>query len=523
MSLPAERTVPDPSGDPESGLFWLLHVGNGVGPLGGSPWGIANEAVLRDVPVLRKGALAGSGWCRNPQRVEATSDLVLVRGSQLTCRKGWDKDFWEPIARNGRTVDRIPRGPLLGPVPPASREDIDAIIKAGKYSDDERAATGSVEEDRVVGAAPSPLTHVPKSLITKHLPPAPEQAQAEPGSDEGPNSREKILIAKEEVARKRISNRIRPTFEPLPSAPVLPVSPTEAAPERSEPIDASPVVPEAVPENVVDSVVDDNTVANDEKLPYQEERQPLPFDVRPSIDEWDDEPLVPSIPPTFDHWNYPEDRHPPFLWLVQGVNSKQPDEAEVAFDSGTSGRAETDDVVAQGNLHFDDQPFELPPPVETSFQPPSRPEREKPRSRRQQQLHTFRTRWADGRERPRRQAPVPQPIWVDAPDAVDDPVWPEESDRRTGIPSTEVVLPALGEREAGVPLVHVEMSQLPPAVTESPSDWAETDDGSWIAPVGGLCAAGLVRDRGGSGCPYSSDRMDYAGGRPQLRQRQRLR
>src|SRR5829696_1101189 len=55
MSLPAERTVPDPRGEPGMELFWLLHVGIGVGPMGGSPWGTACEAVLRDVPVLRKG------------------------------------------------------------------------------------------------------------------------------------------------------------------------------------------------------------------------------------------------------------------------------------------------------------------------------------------------------------------------------------------------------------------------------------------------------------------------------------
>src|SRR5215207_1212415 len=81
---------------------------------------------------FEKGILAGSGWCRHPERLEATSDLVLVRASQLTCRKGWDKDFWEPITQSSRTVDRIPRGAQLGPVPPASPEDIDAIIKADR-------------------------------------------------------------------------------------------------------------------------------------------------------------------------------------------------------------------------------------------------------------------------------------------------------------------------------------------------------------------------------------------------------
>ncbi len=318
---------------------------------------------------FEKGTLAGSGWCRHPERVEATSDLVLVRASQLTCRKGWDKDFWEPNVRNNRAVDRFPHGAQLGPVPPASPEDIDAIIKAGKVSDEERtAASSGIGEDRVVGAAPSPVTHVPKSLITKHLPPTP--AQAQPGSltNEGPNTREKILIAKEEVARMRINNRIRPSVEPLPSSAVPPPLSTSAEADRTDPVDDNPELVETTSENLVDTVADDNTAADgNDHSEHEDARQPLPFETRPSLGEWE-EPLVPSIPPTFDHWNYPADRHPPFLWLIPGGGSKRSD-GGVAPDADHSPSDDIGprDVVAQSNINADDQPFELPPPVENRF------------------------------------------------------------------------------------------------------------------------------------------------------------
>jgi len=441
--------------------------------------------------------------------VEATSDLVLVRASQLTCRKGWDKDFWEPIARNGRTVDRISRGVQLGPVPPASPEDIDAIIKAGRVSDEERAAVaGTVEEDRVVGAAPSPLTHVPKSLITKHLPPAPEQAQTERDTHEGPNSREKILIAKEEVARKRISNRIRPSVEPLPSTSVLPASPINAVPESAEPIEARPVEPETVPENVIETVADNTTIVDGGRPRYEEVRQPLPFDVGSSQSEWHDEPLVPAIPPTFDHWNYPADRHPPFLWLVQGVSSGRTDDvARVSDITPTPVEGEAD-VVAQNNVNIDDQPFELPPPVDTTFHPPVRPEREKPRSRRQRQVHTFRTRWTDTREHPRRRESAPEPTWVDAPNWTDEAVWLEESERTPESVPVDTVLPALMEREAGIPLVHVEELLLTPAVIETPSEWADADDSGWMEPF--AATAPDIRLDSGAGLDVQAHTVTWA-------------
>jgi len=44
---------------------------------------------------FEEGAIAGSGWCRHPQRRDL-QHMVLVRKSELACRTGWDEDYWEP-------------------------------------------------------------------------------------------------------------------------------------------------------------------------------------------------------------------------------------------------------------------------------------------------------------------------------------------------------------------------------------------------------------------------------------------
>ena len=46
---------------------------------------------------FEEGTLAGSGWCRHPQRRDL-QHMVLVRKSELACRAGWDQDLWEPKA-----------------------------------------------------------------------------------------------------------------------------------------------------------------------------------------------------------------------------------------------------------------------------------------------------------------------------------------------------------------------------------------------------------------------------------------
>lgn len=44
---------------------------------------------------FEEGSLAGSGWCRHPQR-QHIRHIVLVRRGELACRTGWDEDLWEP-------------------------------------------------------------------------------------------------------------------------------------------------------------------------------------------------------------------------------------------------------------------------------------------------------------------------------------------------------------------------------------------------------------------------------------------
>jgi hypothetical protein len=86
---------------------------------------------------FEEGTLAGSGWCRHPQRRDL-QHMVLVRKSELACRAGWDHDLWEP--KESRT-DRPPfvhlsgddaltvERPALHPQPPI--EETEGASKPG--------------------------------------------------------------------------------------------------------------------------------------------------------------------------------------------------------------------------------------------------------------------------------------------------------------------------------------------------------------------------------------------------------
>ncbi|MCX7622836.1 MAG: hypothetical protein RMK01_08255 [Thermomicrobium sp.] len=51
---------------------------------------------------FEEGGLAGSGWCRHPQR-QGLQHMVFVRRGELACRTGWDEDLWEPRDSHERT------------------------------------------------------------------------------------------------------------------------------------------------------------------------------------------------------------------------------------------------------------------------------------------------------------------------------------------------------------------------------------------------------------------------------------
>lgn len=59
--------------------------------------------------------MAGSGWCRHPDRVQL-DNLVMVRKTELACRNTWDTDLWEP-QQTGR---RISVEQLVAGVPQAA-------------------------------------------------------------------------------------------------------------------------------------------------------------------------------------------------------------------------------------------------------------------------------------------------------------------------------------------------------------------------------------------------------------------
>ncbi len=161
--------------------------------------------------------MPGAGWCRHPERLEAQSDLVLVRSSQLTCRKGWDKDSWEPIPRGGRGNDRFNLLSTRGPVPPATEAEIAAVLSVESNSDVRSDAMPGLDEDRVVRSSPSPMTQLPKSLLNRPTRPITTDQNGDNEPPKEIDERETILKARE-WQRARLNNRIRPTVEPLPSA-----------------------------------------------------------------------------------------------------------------------------------------------------------------------------------------------------------------------------------------------------------------------------------------------------------------
>jgi hypothetical protein len=50
---------------------------------------------------FEEGGLAGSGWCRHPQR-QGLQHVVFVRRGELACRTNWDQDLWEPREAGNR-------------------------------------------------------------------------------------------------------------------------------------------------------------------------------------------------------------------------------------------------------------------------------------------------------------------------------------------------------------------------------------------------------------------------------------
>lgn len=58
---------------------------------------------------FEEGGLAGSGWCRHPQRRDL-QQMVFVRRGELACRTGWDGDLWEPRDTEQRPVLAVVSG-----------------------------------------------------------------------------------------------------------------------------------------------------------------------------------------------------------------------------------------------------------------------------------------------------------------------------------------------------------------------------------------------------------------------------
>lgn len=79
---------------------------------------------------FEEGALAGSGWCRHPQRRDL-QHMVLVRKSELACRAGWDEDLWEP-----RQPQEVPGR--------HARMGADDLLEAERPSTSERPVTTPV-------------------------------------------------------------------------------------------------------------------------------------------------------------------------------------------------------------------------------------------------------------------------------------------------------------------------------------------------------------------------------------------
>lgn len=344
---------------------------------------------------FQKGSLPGAGWCRHPERLEAQSDLVLVRSTQLACRKGWDSDYWEPISQGGRGVDRFNAPFDRGPLPPATQADIAALLAAETRGDGAGAEGDALGQDRVVGATPSPIPQLPKALLTRPIPPVNADSEKAGAPATPVDPRESILRARE-VKRARVNNRIRPTIELLPSTPAsLPEAEAAPAPAETEKSEARHEPDEDTA--AVDAGLAAPTIGTDDQPAVADDA----ISVSQAPSSAGNEPVLPLLDVDVKLAPVAPERDPyvPTLRLIQGVNRERPPVVlpdlphqpaaaeEAGQDSADAIGVAYDDIVAPVEPGGDFAPWD-------ERRTTSRPER-----KHRPAPFSFRTRWSDARRR----------------------------------------------------------------------------------------------------------------------------
>ena len=364
----------------------------------------------------KRNDLAGKGWCRHPQRVDVNSDLVLVRASQLDCRKEWDQNLWEPISFNHGAPVRHDRARTLGPVPPATPAEIAWILKSTRDDESGSVQAASTGEDRFVGAAPSPIRNVPKVLL-KQPPTVPVDSPDVKDEDEkAPDKRVTILRARE-VQRARATNRMRPSPDPLPSSDsTRAATPPGSAPDvETDTLFAPPLAP-ATPPAPVPPVTLEKDVINSVANPPTIETPDAPS-----------EPIVPSEATPSDQdlssadtWRQPtvsapveRDVPPPMLRLIHGKRTRTPDDA-ILEPTSVEDVVDIDRVVVSDNTMVTESDIVVQPVARGET---VRPERtrigRKPSRKPQGASFSFQNRWMDARPEPSNELNAPLGLTTD--------------------------------------------------------------------------------------------------------------
>lgn len=369
----------------------------------------------------KRSDLAGQGWCRHPQRVDTTSDLVLVRGTQLDCRKEWDQNLWEPNSSDQLAPVRHDRGRSLGPVPPATPAEIAWILRSTRGGEIGSGRAGGMGEDRVVGAEPSPIRNVPKVLL-KHPPSTPVDSGDAEEDEKNPGKRVTMLRARE-VQRARATNRMHPSADPLPSSE----STRGATPSRSDSDDktdtgAAPPLASATPSTPARVEVDET-----DSMPTVLPADAIVIPVAPPV-TIQGSPSNEILTAT-DRWRsavstlVERDSMPPTLRLIRGKKTWTPEEVEVE-PTIVQPEVEIDRVVVTNNTntHDRDVVVETADPGEAI-----RPERtrigRKPARKPRGTSFSFQNRWVDARREPSPELSAPlspaieRPLSTISPDA----------------------------------------------------------------------------------------------------------
>jgi hypothetical protein len=157
---------------------------------------------------FQEAGLAGSGWCHHPQRKTSTDLKIFVRRNELACRDSWSRNLWESAAEGYLDADILASRlePAAGPLPPATPEDLRALVAASANNSDASSgedvllSEGRIVSDSVESWQPPPRPTVsagfdPRSAIFRAREAHRERTRAKAAADRHSTGAEAVVAA----------------------------------------------------------------------------------------------------------------------------------------------------------------------------------------------------------------------------------------------------------------------------------------------------------------------------------------